>query len=146
MKITQYRPGFVESDERLQTAEVHTKAEIEALPFVKSWMAQPEFERLALTCDPQQSALSAVLKGGEHWVIGLFDGECSSASMWYGPLPSCENKAGDPICWHGSLTDLATDVAHLLAHYHPEPDHLLQAIKEFGDKLASKFKEIANAL
>lgn len=77
-RVAQYLPAFVSDEIARASASADTRAELEALPFVKQWTADPAFHRLSLSDaklrapwdrDAALPALMAEMDGGARWYV-----------------------------------------------------------------------------
>lgn len=80
-KITKYLPNYMEGFET-PTQEFRTLEELENISFVKTWRSWKDFERFTASWQPYKCIgepdlshflLSAHLKDGGHYVIGLLE-------------------------------------------------------------------------
>lgn len=80
-KIRRHRPGFVEVDEPATETTFETAEQLFAIPWVKQWSDDPEFDhferhqtkmRLPDGAFPDQ-LLMAVMKSGKFWVVAYVD-------------------------------------------------------------------------
>jgi hypothetical protein len=87
--ISQYRPGFVESDEALYQADISAASELLAIEFIERWIKMPLFERFCISHPyreyPRYHHLIAEFKDDRHWVVALLDGEPDEDLFKYFP-------------------------------------------------------------
>lgn len=75
MQVTEYIPGFIESDHDEEVAEVTTLAELHEMTFVKLWAAKDGFTRFEASLPQKRGSgmLFAVLHN-KAWPIGFVAG------------------------------------------------------------------------
>ena len=87
--VKQYRPDFIDTDERLEEAELSSASELLAMRFIEHWIKDPLFDRFCVSQPyseyPTYHNLIAEMKDGKHWVVARLSGEHSEPLFKYFP-------------------------------------------------------------